>query len=337
MELCDFCAMRNFGLPRIGAAAARLIAGGALTAVRHLGLVAFLTVALTCAASAQTQPVIAEQKTEGPQFSPEANQVAAEIGVAPLLERLHHFPQAQPAGDPATKIESLILRQEITEKVLSTSLEIDSVNAVIDVEIEQIRSIRSGLQARRDKTQNIINLASIVTGGAFGAITSAMQFKPSTVNLGNGIGVAGGVGSVLLSIVGIRKQGGRRTLGDSPRMLARFFGRKPDAVEAIPSVYPEAVWSYLNSPTQSGPNLGTRREQLIAKWRSEGRLEPDASPKAKGRIETASDSLSQVRKLSIGNLDDRIAMLLDVRARVSLMKRGLIEILRGLSAARNPQ
>jgi len=33
-----------------------------------------------------------------------------------------------------------------------------------------------------------------------GAITSAMQFKPSTVNLGNGIGVAGGTGSVLLSI-----------------------------------------------------------------------------------------------------------------------------------------
>jgi hypothetical protein len=120
-------------------------------------------------------------------------------------------------------------------------------------------------------------------------------------------------------------------------MLARFFGRKPDAVEAIPSVYPAAVWSYLNSPTQSEPNLGTRREQLISKWRSEGRLEPDASPKAKGRIETASDSLSQVRKLNIGNLDDRIAMLLDVRARVSLMKRGLSEILRSLSAARNPQ
>lgn len=337
MKLRTFGAIRNFVLPRTSAADARQITVGELATLRRLCLVAFLIVALTCAASAQTQPVSAERKTEGPRLSPEAAQVALEIGVAPLLERLDHFSGGLPAGDQTTRIDSLILRQEITEKVLSTSLEIDSVNAVIDAEIEQIRSIRSDLQARRDKTQNIINMASIVTGGVFGAITSAMQFSAGTVNLGNGIGVAGGVGSVLLSLVGIRKQGGRRKLGDSPRMLARFFGRQPDAVEAISSVYPEAVWSYLNSPTPSRPNLGTRREELIAKWRSEGRLEPDASPKAKGKIEAASNNPSQVRKLSIDNLDDRMAMLLDVRARVSLMKRGLSEILRGLSVARNRQ
>jgi len=77
-------------------------------------------------------------------------------------------------------MESLVLRQEITERVLSASLDIDGVNAVIDAEIEQIRSIRSDLQSRRDKAQNIINIASIVTGGAFGAVTSALQFKPGT-------------------------------------------------------------------------------------------------------------------------------------------------------------
>jgi hypothetical protein len=153
-----------------------------------------------------------------------------------------------------------------------------------------------------------------VAGGAFGAVTSALQFNPSTVNLGNGIGVAGGAGSVLLSIVGIRKQGGgRRSLGDSPRMLARFFGRQPDATEAIPSVYPEEVWSYLNSATPFQPNMGTRREQLIAKWRSEGRIEQDASPKGERRIESMSSNISQVRRLSINELDDRVAMLLDVR------------------------
>jgi len=79
-------------------------------------------------------------------------------------------------------LETLVTRQEITEKVLAASLEIDSVNAVIDSEIEQIRGIRADLQVQRDKAQNIINIASIVTGGVAGAITSAMQFKPSTVN-----------------------------------------------------------------------------------------------------------------------------------------------------------
>jgi hypothetical protein len=243
-------------------------------------------------------------------------------------------------------LETLAARQEITEKVLAASLEIDSVNAVIDSEIEQLRGIRADLQVQRDKAQNIINIASIVTGGVAGAITSAMQFKPSTVNLGNGIGVAGGTGSVLLSIVGIHKQGGgRRTLGDSPRMLARFFGRQPVVTEAIPSVYPEEVWSYLNSaaPSQPNPsnpsplNIGTRREQLIAKWRTEGRIAPDASPKAERRIESLSSNLSLIRKLSISDLDNRVAMLLDVRASVSLMKRGLSEIVRTLNIVRSNQ
>jgi hypothetical protein len=227
------------------------------------------------------------------------------------------------------------------------------VNAVIDSEVEQIRGVRAHLQAQRDKAQNIINIASIVTGGVAGAITSAFQFKPSTVNLGNGIGVAGGAGSVVLSLIGIHKQGGgRRSLGDSPRMLARFFGRPPEVTEAIPSDYPEAVWSYLNSaiPSQPNPspsspsranpsrsNVGTRREQLIAKWRSEGRIAQDTSPKDERRIESMSSNLSQVRKLTISDMDNRVAMLLDVRAKVSLMKRGLSEIVRGLSSLRSNQ
>ena len=266
-------------------------------------------------------------------LSPEAAQVADQIGVAPLLDQL----SSKRADGSPMDLQTLTVRQEITEKVLAASLDVDSVNAVIDSEVEQIRGIRADIQARRDKAQNIINIASIVTGGVAGAITSAFQFKPSTVNLGNGIGVGGGTGSVVLSIVGMRMQGGRKSLGNSPRMLARFFGRQPDATEAIPSGYPEEVWAYLNSaappqPNRSPLNTGTRREQLIAKWRSEGRINQDGSLKGDRRIEAMSSNISQLRKLSISEMSDRVAMLLDVRATVSLMKRGLSEIVRGLSA-----
>jgi len=312
--------------------------GKLLALVRRVCLPAFLVAAAsTWPTAAQIPQTSTQQETVVPaiqaiRLSPEATQVAEEIGVAPLLNQL----SSKPAAGSAMNLESLVVRQEITERVLSASLDIDSVNAVIDSEVDEIRSIRADLQARRDKAQNIINIASIVTGGAFGAITSALQFKPSTANLGNGIGVAGGAGSVLLSIVGIHKQGGgRRSLGDSPRMLARFFDRRPDVTEAIPSIYPEEVWSYLNAALPSKPDTGTRREQLIAKWRREGRIARDASPKGERRIDSISSNLSQVRKLSISDLDNRIAMLLDVRATVSLMKRGLSEIVRALSEAKS--
>jgi hypothetical protein len=172
-----------------------------------------------------------------------------------------------------------------------------------------------------------------VSGGALGVVNTALQFKSSTANLGNAIGVGGGAASVVLSIVGIHKQGGgRRSLADSPRMLAAFFGRRPDAPEAIASDYPEEVWAYLNSATPAQPEMGTRREQLIAKWRRESRIEQDASPKGERRIESLSSNISHQRRLSIGDLSDRVAMLLDVRATLSLMKRDLREILLGLSA-----
>jgi hypothetical protein len=317
-------------------------------------LVAFLVAALAWPTAAQAPQTNTKQETGAPagqafQLSPEAAQVADEIGVAPFLDQLV---RKRAAGSPIS-LESLAVRQEITEKILAASLDIDSVNAVIDSEVDQIRGIRADLQAKRDKAQNIINIASIVTGGAFGAVTSALQFKPSTVNLGNGIGVAGGAGSVVLSLIGIHTQGGgRRPLGDSPRMLARFLGRQPDAMEAIPSVYPDAVWSYLNSAAPAQPsfsasnssqsnsaqsNVVTRREQLVAKWRAEGRINQDTSPKSQRRLESISGNISQVRKLNISDLDNRVAMLLDVRAKVSLMKHGLSEIVRALSAVRSNQ
>jgi hypothetical protein len=307
--------------------------------VRRFFLVALIIAAATWPMAGQTQQTNSQQETGAPagqalMLSPEAAQVAEEIGVAPLLAQLS---SKRAAGSPMN-LETLAARQEITEKVLAASLDVDSVNAVIDSEVEQIRGIRADLEAQRVKAQNIINIASIVTGGVAGAITSAFQFKPSTVNLGNGIGVAGGAGSVVLSLIGIHKQGGgRRTLGDSPRMLARFFGRQPDAPEALPSIYPEVVWTYLNSAASSQPNTETRREQLITKWRSEGRINQDGSPKGERRMEAMSSNISQLRKLSISEMSDRVTMLLDVRARVSLMKRGLSEIVRELSAAGSNQ
>ena len=311
--------------------------GKLLTSVRRFCLIALLIAASTWPTTAQTKQIKLPQEAGAStgqvlRLSPEAAQVADEIGVAPHLKRLERLPGGPTVDGSQISLESLTVRQEITEKVLATSLDIDSVTAVIDSEVEQIRGIRADLQAKRDKAQNIINVASILTGGVAGAITSAMQFKPSTVNLGNGIGVAGGAGSVVLSIVGMRMQGGRKSLGNSPRMLARFFGRQPDATEAIPSGYPEGVWAHLNSAEPSQPNMGTRREQLIAKWRSEGRINQDGSPKGDRRIEAMSSNISQLRKLSISEMSDRVTMLLDVRATVSLMKRGLSEIVRGLSA-----
>jgi hypothetical protein len=287
-----------------------------------------LILVVGCCGLAQPQTAVNNPQAAS-SLSPEAMQVAQQIGVAPLLQQAPGDANA----DDHHLIESLLARQGITERLLGTSLEIDSTNSVIDLEIQQITSIRSDLESKRDRAQNVINVASLVTGGALGVVATALQFKASTANIGNGIGVAGGVTSVTLSLIGIHVQGGRRTLGDSPRMLAAFFGRTPNTPEIVMSGYPKPVWDYLNSAPPSQPGAATRKEQLIAKWRHEGRIEPEASPDGKQpKLDRATDNIFQIKRLNIDALNDRVQMLMDVRATLNLMKRDLSQILANLSA-----
>ena len=155
-------------------------------------------------------------------LSPGATEVAKEIGVTPLLERLMKLPESERGiGGGVMSAEALSLRQQITETVISASLEIDGTVAEIDSELGQIAAVRSVLEARRDRALAIGTIANIVAGGATGVLGTALQFKDTTQKAGNIIGVAGGGIATFLSVIGVRQQrGGKQALGIAPNMLA---------------------------------------------------------------------------------------------------------------------
>jgi hypothetical protein len=252
--------------------------------------------------------------------------VASEIGVTPLIERLYRLPEQRGTGGTMS-LEALSLRQEITEAVVGASLEVDGIIAEIDSEQAQINAIRADLEARRDHAINLNTIANIVASGFTGVVGTALQFKSSTANLGNGIGVAGAGISTLLSLIGLRQQrGGRKSLGVAPNLLAKLFDRKPE----FHSDYPSEVWTYLNAvpPTESGKE--TRRALLIRRWTELGRIESIETEKGRRKIEFLTSSISQQRPLTIDLLDDRGAMLADLRAQVSLIKRDLSKLMLAL-------
>ena len=267
-----------------------------------------------------------------PKLSPGAEEVASEIGVTPLIERLYRLPEQRGTGGTMS-LEALSLRQEITEAVVGASLEVDGIIAEIDSEQAQINAIRADLEARRDHAINLNTIANIVASGFTGVVGTALQFKSSTANLGNGIGVAGAGISTLLSLIGLRQQrGGRKSLGVAPNLLAKLFDRKPE----FHSDYPSEVWTYLNAvpPTESGKE--TRRALLIRRWTELGRIESIETEKGRRKIEFLTSSISQQRPLTIDLLDDRGAMLADLRAQVSLIKRDLSKLMLALRA-REPE
>lgn len=265
--------------------------------------------------------------TQLPKLSPGAQEIAREIGVTPLIEQLYRLPERDRIAGGTMSLTALSLRQEITEVVLGTSLEVDGIIAEIDNELAQMSAIRADLETRRDRAIGINTIANIVASGVTGVVGTALQFKNSTANLGNGIGVAGAGISTFLSLIGLRQQrGGHKTLGVAPNLLAKLFDKKPE----FHSDYPEEVWTYLNAipPAQAGTE--TRRALLIKRWKDLGLIESIETPKGQRKVELLTSSVSQQRSLTIDLLNDRAAMLEDVRAQVSLMKRDLSKLMLGL-------
>ena len=268
--------------------------------------------------SAATIPVTDLQNLN---LSPGAQEVAAELGLMTSLERLFHLSEGERCGAPT--LEALTLRQSISERVLSASLEIDGAFAEIDYELGRIEGVRNQLDERRDRALKINNLAGVVTSGLSGVVSTALQFKDSTMQAGNAVGVGAGAFSTFLSILGIRQQaGGRQTLNSITNMLAKIFNRPPKEH----SDYPQVVWLYLSAkpPTESGPE--SRIDRLKNQWVKDGRIDSDPSRAAK-KIDLLTDTSRSPQKMSLDLLNDRAAMLGDVRVRVSLMKRDLSKLL----------
>ena len=260
-------------------------------------------------------------------LSPGARQVAQLIGVGDLIEQLQSLPERERGPGAGMSMEAMMLRQQITEAVLTASLEADGVIAEIDGESERLADVRNLLEARRDRALQINSLANLMTGGASGILGTALQFKDSTATAGNWVSIAGGSLATLFSLIGIhQQQGGKYALRETPNMLAPFFERAAE----YHTTYPEIVWRYLESPVPGELDQGTRRERLHKEWVKFGRIDEKESSKSQDKIAFLTSRSSEGRRLTIDLLSDRAAMLASVKVWLELMKRDLSKLMLAL-------
>ena len=275
--------------------------------------------------------VLSALAQNNPHASENAEQVAKILGISQLISdaRLMH---TQTPCESAATVEELSMRQDILETVVATSFEVDGVLAELNNERANLSELSTVLQARRDRAVNLTNIAGLITGTGLGVAVNAMQFSSSTANVGNSLGVGSGIGSTVLSIIGIRQQRGpQRSVGRIPNMLAPLFARQP----ALNSYYPQEVLEYLRSgPPGKGIDSGSRLDQLMAEWRQVGRLGPPGFAETDQKITRLTSSLDDKTKLSIDDLSDRMAMLADVNGRVALIKRDLAVLMLSVRAER---
>ena len=153
----------------------------------------------------------------------------------------------------------------------------------------------------------------------------AGQTKPSAI-----VGIAGGAIASSLAVAGIRAQkGGTRILEFNSNMLAMLF----DKTATADSGYAPVVWSFLNQVAPTDSDRMTRKERLISTWISLKRIDPPDSSAGKDKIDRVTSQPSNRTKLTIDDLEDRVAMLQDVRAKLSFLKRDLGALLSSLPQA----
>ena len=270
------------------------------------------------------------QEADRFKLAPPALQAARIVGVEPLLARLSSLTAAKELAATGVSMEELSLHQQITEAVVVTSLDVDSVINQIDNERAQIVELQSILLARRQRALGTTNLATLALSTGLGAVSGVLQFSDTTKGAGNVIGFAAGGLSTLLSFHSLRQQqSGSRPAWILPSMLAPFFSEPNEHND-----YPADTWAYLHSVPPGAASQESRREQLLAEWRRAGRFLPSDSPRSKPKIALLTGTDAANKKLSMDLLSERAAMLADVRDEVAVMKRVLGEILREIRVPR---
>lgn len=283
-----------------------------MSLARSLHVVVLAAIAVTAAAqtvqSASPPPMPSESTAELIRVSSELNQ----------LRKLSSNP------DMADRWQILWLHQRISEQVMAASLQVDATIAQIDNEIARSNEVRGFLADRRDRTVSRANLLSVLVGGTVGATASGLQLSSNLTKPAAGVGIAAGTLSAGLALVGIREERGQSSRFDfESNMLAEFFDRP-----TLPnSRYPETIWIFLNEPSPTRRDGVTRKQELLQTWIQVRRIDSLSSTE---KIDHLTSQPSESLKLSIDDFEDRGAMLQDVRARISYLKRDLGALLASL-------
>src|SRR5271168_253258 len=146
------------------------------------------------------------------------------IHVLPEIDQLSEL-----ARNQSDALKIMPLRQQIIEKVLAASLQVDATIAQIDNEIAQSNEVRGCLSDKRDRAVNRANLLSIVSGGTLGATSAGLQLPSGENKASSIVGIAAGVLSSTLAISGIRAQKGGTRLFE---FNSKYVGRDVRSTDA---------------------------------------------------------------------------------------------------------
>jgi hypothetical protein len=249
-----------------------------------------------------------------------AEQTAEAIGLLPLFARIKEIHASANLSD---REEFLALHQQILLRVTTASLQVGTATGQIDAEIADTRELQNYLTGRRNSKLAQLDLMNLAIGGTFGTANSALGFTKHDIASAVTSAVAGGA-AVALSLKALRVRRGesRRLLAPS-NMLSEVFSRPSGEND----MYPPVVYTFMHAVPPGDKDGLSRQDRLIRSWVEIGRIPPPDSLKWQEKIERLTSLPQETIKQSIGDLDDRQAMLYDLRVRLNYIQQDLATLL----------
>lgn len=200
----------------------------------------------------------------------------------------------------------------MTSRILLTTLEVQSVIAVMDCEDERADQLQGRLARLEADANRRLAIAGVIIGAGTAIATGALAVMPATGQLGNYLGIGGGIaeagtaaGQIAVAAAG------------ELRVTANFLREIRDQ-PAESRIFPAQVWRHLTA--RHHPGGMSIAEQIVADWRSAGLLTPEDE-------ENADDIFAAEAVVDQDRLNQREEMADLLVARIRLMNRELRELL----------
>ena len=248
-------------------------------------------------------------------YSPAALQIAKVIGALPLLNEIEKAPK-----ETSSEIQTLLLRQQLTERILLAFFEVESATAEIVCERDRADQLADRIDETDGTRVKQLTIASIVLGGLTGIVSGGIGLAAGA---SMGADIANVTGGALATWFGVSAlyTHSEVDVRHERNILQELWEDPPD-----PGIFSPIVWRYLHYSSEG--TTEPPRTDVINAWRQKGRLG-----------EQGSDDERQRRELFFGpggryagpDLRARASMLETLEASLRLVHEKLEILMRELS------
>ncbi len=304
-------------------------------------LLIYLVVAnLPTAWSAEVAPAVNNQSGQALPVSALAKELIEILNLNPAFQKMANLQEkarslsSSSLDGLAARYQQLAFRQALVETIEVAELDVRAVAARIDSEIADADAVRAVLERKRDRDLLVNLTANFATAGIAKIVGNSLGLAPGGETANHILEIMDGGVQTGLPLLYVRQQyGERRMVNSVPTLLSLVLIPSASPVGECPS----SVWRFLNNNPAGVSNRDSRIVWLNEKWRKLGLFERHKKVARKPQVAIAhlAGTVSDRQTVTIDLLEDRSAMLTDLKAMVTQMEIGLRDVLQ-LMRARFP-